>query len=191
MTSIEVKDTEVINFLARIKSRIDNMRPAMDDIAGELEDNIEDNFEAEGRYSIVGDYIGGDNKWQKHSPITEKIKEKRGKKKPFMKLQESGRLKDSIETKVEDDSVSIGTNLSYAKQHQFGAQKGEFGFVTIRIDAHLRSNLKHVPEVKGHERKVPDPIADIPARPFLTVHPDSLEEIRGILSDFLLEVEGG
>lgn len=185
----EVDNKDVVELLSRLSRRISDMREVMSDIGLEVVKGVKDNFEAEGRYSIVGEYIGGDNKWQPLSKTTEKIKEKRGKSPPYKILQDDGHLAKSIHTEnVTENSVSVGTNMFYAPMHQFGARKGEYGSVVIQIDAHKRkSKSGNTYDVDKHQRRVPNPMFNIPARPFLTVHPDNLETIVGMLTQHILE----
>lgn len=186
---IEVDDRQVLELLARMDRRLTDMREVMSDIGLEIVRGVADNFEAEGRYSIVGEYIGGDNKWQPLSKTTERIKEKRGKSPPYKILQDDGHLAKSIHTEnVTENSVSVGTNMPYAPMHQFGAQKGEYGSVVIQIDTHKRMSKKgNKYDVATHQRRVPNPMFNIPARPFLTVHPDNIETIAGMLTLHILE----
>ncbi|GAB1351335.1 phage virion morphogenesis protein [Erysipelotrichia bacterium] len=186
---IEVDDRQVLELLARMNRRITDMREVMSGIGNEVVKGVKDNFEAEGRYSIVGEYIGGDNKWQPLSKMTERIKEKRGKSPPYKILQDDGHLAKSIHTEnVTQNSVEVGTNMVYAPMHQFGAKKGEYGSIVIQIDAHKRKSKKgNEYDVSGHQRRVPNPMFNIPARPFLTVHPDNIETIVGMLTDHILE----
>lgn len=186
---IEVDDRQVLELLARMDRRITDMRKVMYEIGNEVVRGVADNFEAEGRYSIVGEYIGGDNKWQPLSKTTERIKEKRGKSPPYKILQDDGHLAKSIlPGEVTENSVTVGTNKSYAPIHQFGAKKGEYGSVVIEIDAHKRTSKKGTKyNVDRYQRRVPNPMFNIPARPFLTVHPDNIETIVGMLTDHILE----
>ena len=55
-TLIEVDDKEVLAMLARLNQRISDMRIVMRDIVGpEIVKGVQENFTAEGRYSVVGD----------------------------------------------------------------------------------------------------------------------------------------
>lgn len=186
---IEVDNKDVVELLARINRRITDMREVMSEIGLEVVRGVSANFEAEGRYSVVGEYIGGDNKWQPLSKTTEKIKEQRGKNPPYKILQDDGNLVKSIHAEnVTANSVMVGTNLVYAPMHQFGAQKGEYGSVVIQIDEHQRKSKKGKEyKVDPHQRRVPNPMFNIPARPFLTVHPDNIETIAGMLTLHILE----
>lgn len=74
---------------------------------------------------------------------------------PGQILTRTGRLKSSINYHAGKDHVVVGTNLIYAAIHQFGGKAG-----------------------RGHR-------ANIPARPFLVVQDEDLEEIREIIRDYI------
>ena len=87
-------------------------------------------------------------------------------------LSLTARLKNSINYRVGDDSVSVGTSVSYAAVHQLGFTG------TVQIGAHER----RIRQAFGRMLKKPKKIAvkshaakrNIPARPFL---PMTLEEV--------------
>lgn len=185
--SVEVESAEVIATFVKIADRMRNMREALIDAGEEIITSVQENFNAEGRYSVVGSYIGGSQKWKPWSKTTEAIKEKLGRSDDKI-LQASGRLIDSITcSEPTDNSITVGTNLSYAPIHQFGARRGEYGTVTQYIKEHKRKSKNgNMYVVKGHQRNVANPAFDVPARPFLTIHPESLKSIEKSLSDYIL-----
>ena len=185
--SLEVKSAELIARFTRMTERMRDMKEALIDVGEEIITSVQENFEAEGRYSVVGSYIGGHTKWQELSPITKEIRKRMGREDSKI-LYLSGRLQDRItRSEPTNDSITVGTNLSYARMHQFGAKKGEYGTVTQYIKEHKRkSKSGNIYTVKGHQRNVKNPAFNIPARPFLTIHPDNLERIRNNLSNYIL-----
>lgn len=72
-------------------------------------------------------------------------------------LVDTGRLRNSIDYVTSPDSVTVGSNVEYARIHQMGGKAGRGRKVTI------------------------------PARPYLGVSRADMEEVQGILSDFLAE----
>lgn len=84
-----------------------------------------------------------------------------------------GYLRDSIVHAVGRDSVEIGTNLIYARIHQFGG--------TIR--AKSGKNLRF----KVGNRWVSKPEVTIPARPFLGLSEADAAEIHTIIKDYIEE----
>lgn len=82
--------------------------------------SIDRNFRSQGR----------PNKWKQLRPSTIKRRRKEGK--DLRILQDEGRLKQNITTKVKDDqTVSIGTNVEYAPTHQFGRTMVSRGGTTV------------------------------------------------------------
>ncbi|MBL8510589.1 MAG: phage virion morphogenesis protein [Betaproteobacteria bacterium] len=106
-------------------------------------------------------------------------------------LENTLTLRDSIQMRVNDNSVEIGTNVVYAAIHQFGGE--------IERAPHTRLGLK-LRKVRGKTRfakasatkgvrtvnasvgayKIP-----IPARPFLGVSKQDESEIARIVRDYL------
>lgn len=78
-------------------------------------------------------------------------------------LVKSGRLRSSIGWQVKGGSTYVGTNVAYAKAHQFGVNKT----VTQTVRAHSRrtKNGRRV-QVRAHSRRMRLRMA---ARPFLKV----------------------
>ncbi|QPJ63713.1 MAG: phage virion morphogenesis protein [Candidatus Nitronauta litoralis] len=138
--------------------------------------SITKNFEVGGRYSEAGSWRGGDKKWKPLSIVTllggeafgEKGKgkfrkkkdgslTKRGQKRLDGKkiLIGQGNLLNSISSKADIDSVQWGTNMIYAAIHNFGGKA-------------------------GRGKKV-----DIPARPYLVLQDQDLDEMTAVLDDYL------
>ena len=152
-TTIKYDDREVLDALNRLDRAGQDLRPAMRDIAQALESAVEDSFESE--QSPAGD------PWADLSPHTKIRRAKNNKKWPGQILQVSGRLAGSITSRYDSSSAEAGTNLAYAKTHQSGAKRGEFGSTK-----------------RGH----PIPFGDISARPFLGRSEDLDEEILDALN---------
>lgn len=106
---------QLINELDITKSQCDNLNPLLNEVSMQLEHVTQESFDKES--SPFGD------KWTPLSQQT--LKNKRGSK----ILTESSLLQSSINSRVNmqsamKGSVSIGTNLEYAKIHQFGGKAG-------------------------------------------------------------------
>ncbi len=86
-------------------------------------------------------------------------------------LVDSGRLSDSVNHEVDGSSVKVGTNVIYAKPHQFGAtivpKRAKVLAFTVQGKAVFANKVT------------------IPARPFLGLDNDSMKLIRGELADFV------
>ncbi len=137
MIEIKVTDENVVAAFNRLIALGEDMEPVMRDIAGILQDAVEQNFEEQGR-----------PKWESLGAATLKLKAKRGKTTPKI-LQDTGRLAASITARYDADSATVGTNVLYAAIHQFGGQAGRGHKVTIPArpylpitpDGHLANGL--------------------------------------------------
>ena len=62
-------------------------------------------------------------KWKPLAPATIKARKKRHKKGNMKILQDTGELRRSIKYEADTNSVKVGSNLVYARTHQFGRGK--------------------------------------------------------------------
>lgn len=96
-------------------------------------------------------------------PLTDTTKSRR--RHPDGKiLDDTGKLSNYITSSYSDTEAVVGTIDIRAATHQFGARKGEYGQT---------------------KRGVPIPWGDIPARPFLFVTEDEVQEMEEIVVDYL------
>lgn len=201
---LQFDDRVTRELLNAVVKNITNPEPVFKTIGQMMLASVKENFEVGGAYSSPDSIVGGNKRWKPLSKTTRKIKARQGKKGPYQILTDSARLRDSITSKADKDSVTVGTNVEYAAVQHFGAKKGEFGIVDALVKAHVR-NLTHAGQsfgkngkpgklkkmslkssVRGYFRKQPVPFGDIPARPFMTIHPDMLTEIDQALINFIL-----
>lgn len=89
-------------------------------------------------------------------------------------LYASGALHDSIDYQSGMDEVEIGSALVYAAIHQFG------GVIKPK-------KAKSLSFMKGNARVYARSV-NIPARPYLGLSADNIDEINSVVSDFLIEV---
>lgn len=82
-------------------------------------------------------------------------KSKRAAKKDGQTLTDTALLRRSIDYATTSDKVMVGSNLPYARIHQKGGKTG-----------------------KGHK-------VDMPARPYLGVSEEDMDEVRETMADFL------
>ncbi|PID40661.1 MAG: phage virion morphogenesis protein [Proteobacteria bacterium] len=82
-------------------------------------------------------------------------------------LSDTGRLRRSLNTQTGEGYAAVGTNVIYAAIHHFGGE--------IRPKKAKALNTPY-----GLSRK-----ATMPARPFLMVQDEDLDEINAAISDFL------
>jgi phage virion morphogenesis protein len=119
--SAELEDRELINALSRLRRKISNMRPAMAEIAETLRSSVEENF---ARESSRGPLVASKAKagaWAALAPSTLKSRARKGK--TGKKLQVTGQLLASIQTKSSDVEALVGTNKKYARFLNDGTKK--------------------------------------------------------------------
>jgi len=146
-----LKADGVIARLAKIAKAGKDLKKPLNAIGDVVISSVEENFEQEGRYESAESYRGGNNRWADLADSTKAARAKKGKW-PGKKLQMSqGGLAASIHKNVGLQTVAVGTNKPYAAIQQFGGQAGRGRSVTI------------------------------PARPFLVLQDEDVEEIRSIV----------
>lgn len=165
---IKIDDNEVLALLKRLHAKVSDMTPAMQEVGELVKVSVKNNFFVGGRYSEAGSWRGGGKTWQPLSISTlfaGKKKKFVGKRGRFIKgkngvearfsnrhtLIKNGGLMGSIKPLATSSGVTIGTNKEYAAIHQFGGKAGIGKKVTI------------------------------PARPFLAVQDEDMQEIKDVL----------
>lgn len=184
---LEFKNEEVNRLFSKLVDNLTNLKPVMNKIGILSANSVRRNFSVGGAYSSPDSVIGGNKTWQPLSPTTKKIKERKGFKGPHQILIESERLRSSISHKVDRDSVTIGTNVPYAAMQHFGAKKGSFGIFNVLIKAHTRKTKNGKIQVGPYTRKIAVPFGNVPARPFMTIHPDTVKDMSDILLKWITE----
>ena len=185
--NIEIDDNDLQKLLGEMLGRLSDPTPALGKIGALAESAVKSNFRVGGAYSSPDSVVGGSRKWEKLSRTTEKLREKKGFSSPFLILQESGLLAGSITHKVGAGHVEVGTNLEYATMQHYGARKGEFGTHSASTRAFTRTTKGgKKARVKAHQRRVRLPWGDIPAWPFMTIHPDTIEDMLDFLAKFVM-----
>lgn len=90
-------------------------------------------------------------------------------------LVQTAQLRNSIRSKSDASGFAVGTNVKHAATHQFGDER------TIR--ARKAKALRF--RVGGKWVSKKQVRVSIPARPFLGLSDDDLEEIKGTVEDFV------
>ena len=90
-------------------------------------------------------------------------------------LSDTGRLRNSLSYKTGDDEVEVGTNVLYAKTHQFGA--------TIKPK---KAKALAFPGPNG--KTIFAKQVKIPARPFLGVEQRQVNKIHQVIDKWVKEV---
>jgi phage virion morphogenesis protein len=107
----EVQSRELMSALDRLRRKTGNLRPVMSEIAETMRSSVEENFKQESARKPIGGAKGG--AWQALAASTEKARARIGK--TGRKLQVTGQLLASIQTKTSDGEAIIGTNKKYAR----------------------------------------------------------------------------
>lgn len=87
-------------------------------------------------------------------------------------LTNRGRLRDSIDRMATSNKVMVGSNLAYARIHQEG------GIITPK------KAKKLVFTGRGGKKVAVDKVT-IPARPYLGVSEEDMDEVKSVMADFL------
>ncbi len=153
--------------LAELAERNADMSPLMREIAGFLLDRVEENFEQEGR-----------PKWRPLKPSTIEQRKAEGKWPGKILQRNAGGLAQSFSSEHDATSATVGSNKVYARTHQLGAKKGEFGSYSLLLKpGKQKDTFKRSPVVSL-------PWGDIPARPMLGLTDDDREELLEIVRDY-------
>lgn len=91
-------------------------------------------------------------------------------------LVQSAQLRNSIHARSDATGFAVGTNIKYAATHQFG-EPGR----TIR--ARRKKALRF--KVNGNWVTKKQVTVSIPARPFLGLSDEDMEEMKGTVEDFI------
>ena len=150
--SVTVDDKAVVEALRDLQRRVGDPSPALNAI-GQL-------LVTETDLAFRGERDPWGRSWSALSPVT--AKKRRGSTSQI--LSDTGRLRNSVNARVQGDSVTVGTNVEYAAPQQFGAKKGAFG---------------------STRRGAPIPWGDIPARPFLPTRDGRVDLPEGTRLDIL------
>lgn len=173
----ELDDEQARALLERIRNRITDMTPVLD-ILGEIAlESIETNFER-----------GGRPPWEPLSEdtIEDRKKENKWPGQILVRAGKAGGLLGSLNYRTVENGVVLSANKAYAALHQFGAHRGEFGTVPVTIPEHARTSKKGKKyRVKSHQRMMAIPWADIPARPYMKIQDEDMDEMLEALKTYL------
>ena len=87
-------------------------------------------------------------------------------------LSDTGRLRQSVHCAATDSKVLVGTNLKYARIHQFGG--------TIKAKNGKSLRFRGADGENVFVKKV-----EIPARPYIGISQDDLNEVRETIKDYI------
>ncbi len=155
-------DARLSERVNRLIAGIQDASPLMRIIAGDMMDEVEENFAQQGRPKWLG---------FKYTPS-----EKRGGTSAKL-LQHSGQLASSIVERSDGNTAAVGTNKVYARIHQEGG-KTKPHLIKPRNKKALAFNGRVVKQVNH-------PGSDIPARPYLLITALGEQKILSHTSQYL------
>ena len=134
---IRLDDEKLQVYLNQLADKTSDLRPLMQNIAGILEDSVEENFEQQGR-----------PKWENLKKATIVQRTKKGYY-PGKILQMRGELAASITSYYDSNSAVVGTNKVYAAIHQFGGKAGRNKNVEIPARPYLKVGDEENQQILG------------------------------------------
>lgn len=121
---IDVQNAEVMQFLQHLTNHLSNMQPVYQDIAGQLEQNIDLRF--------ISKIDPTGKPWEPHAPSTKRLYNKadtkliKGKATVVSRgslLMRTGEMRQSLNSKVISNAALIGFNSNIAVHHEYGTKK--------------------------------------------------------------------
>lgn len=154
MTTIVIDDTETKKLIEELLKRTSDIGPVQEGVGQILVSSTQLRFMNQ---------AGPDGSpWAQLSAVTLSRRRKGGRGAQI--LRDTGRLMNSVTSKITDNEVQIGTNVIYAGTHQFGAKKGDYGKT---------------------KRNGPIPWGNIPARPFLGYNNEDNENVNELIQRYV------
>lgn len=164
---ITMNATPVMQKLGSLSQKLDGLRPLLEDVKGRLLLSVQQNFTAGGR----------PKGWTPLAAST--IASRRGTSHRI--LRDTGRLQNSITSRVENRSVIVGSNVVYARLHQEGG--------TIRVPEVRPRRARVLRFMVGgqvvYARRARAHSVTIPARPYLLLQEGDKTYIRDAIERHL------
>lgn len=185
MVTVTVHKEEVVGYLKGVEARLRNLAPVMADFAGYMQGSIRRNFEAGGRpawaplkESTVSTWAGSFKSFTKKSGgYTKAGAAAVAGRRPLIA---SGRLMNSINAQAGGNSVTLASNVLYARIHQYGGATGPREIKPRNKKALFWPGAAHPVRVVHH------PGSKIPARPFLMFQDEDLAYLQRKLPEFVI-----
>lgn len=159
--TITIDDTDLKRMLNDLHRKLGDLSPVMRTVASIMEASVQRNFEEGGRPV----------KW---------TPSKRVRAGGGQTLVDSGRLKNSITSRSTAASAEVGTNVKYAAIHQFGGKTKPHVIKPKNKKSIFFPGAAHPVKMVNH------PGSHIPARPFLVIPPEDMEDIKDVLIRYLM-----
>ena len=178
LIKIEIQDEEVVRLLADIYSKTKKLKPAMHLISLLVKRSIVTNFNTGGR------------------PIAWKPS-RRTLKHGGKTLVDLGILRSSFETKSDEKSASVSTNIVYAAIHNFGGEinrasrEGALFFKKFKSGKRKGRTLfsKEGKASFGKKVNFGGYTVKMPQREFMMMQDEDWPEIRNVLADYILKLK--
>lgn len=183
------------DILAKIQKQTGDISPIMSQIAALVESAISLNFDMGGRWdgnrANISIFSGGNQRWQDLAKSTKHMYRSEWEDSSGNILdRSSGGLRHSIEVMPGKSNITITAKKDYAAIHQFGGvinHPGGTPYVVWSGTAKFISKEKAA-ELEAEGKKVyytiPHQI-EIPARPYITITEDDLNDIYDLLMSHL------
>ncbi len=173
-----------------IRKQYDDLSPVLEMVSALIDRAITANFDSRGRWdgdeSNIGLFSGGSQKWKALAGSTKSDYEKYGYElQPT--LNRTKGLMSSIEVRPQGkSSVIISANAPYAAIHNYGGIVKPSITITPRMRNFFwykfyETGLVSWKAMALTKKKKLKPVIEIPARPFITLTEEDLEEIISIL----------
>ena len=164
---LKIEDLGVKNRLKKIKQQLSGLHKPLGECGLVLLRSIAKNFKEGGR----------PKKWKPSH---------RAKATGGQTLVKTARLKNSVNMQVSGKTLTVGTNVKYARIHHLGGKIKE----NVTVKQHYRYMTKAFGRpiegkrvmVKSHQRKMN---TNIPARPFLVIQDEDWRVMERIVADHL------
>lgn len=184
LLKLQLNTQPVLDVFGQITRRMAGKPALMREVAGIMFDEVEENFAQQGR-----------PRWVELKSVSLKRagyqRDKKGRHAlgrnrtaGYSILQDTGRLASSIVQAFDAHSATVGTNVVYARIHQFGGTTRPH---TIRAKS---ARALAIPGI-GFRKSVQHPGSHIPARPFLAISQSGEAKIIRAGEAFLRGVIGG
>ena len=162
-----IKDLEAKTAIKGLGQRLTKPQQALKECGLVLLRSIARNFKAGGRPA----------KWERSGRV---------KREGGQTLVETARLKKSITMDVTGNTLTVGTNVKYARIHQLGGRIKKSATIREHWRIMTKAFGKSIPGrnvlVRSHQRQMN---INMPARPFLVVQDSDLRVMKRIVADYV------
>ena len=174
---IEYNKEELERLKRRVNRQLELLRTSrslLPQIAILMYKSVMENFRQEGTDK---------GKWKPLTISTIMARRKGRKARGVKILQDTGLLRSSIFAEVRGDEAVVGTNLHYARIHQFGGRIPARFVEPVKAKALHWVNPKTGEDMFSKGHKIPS--VKIPARPFLYIRREYMNRIINLVAKYV------